>query len=176
MSSRKGYKASAEQFDPARLASYALLAEEVGLDTVTVSDHYQPWRLEGGHAPSAIPWLAYVAARTERITLGTSVLTPTFRYNPAVVAQEFATLACLAPGRIFLGVGTGEALNEIAVGSVAAWPDFKERFARLREAVALIRRLWSEDAVSLDGEYYHTSDARIQTPPQSIPLPRPRGP
>ena len=166
-----GYKASAEQFDPARLASYALLAEEVGLDTVTVSDHYQPWRLEGGHAPSAIPWLAYVAARTERITLGTSVLTPTFRYNPAVVAQEFATLACLAPGRIFLGVGTGEALNEIAVGSVAAWPDFKERFARLREAVALIRRLWSEDAVSLDGEYYHTSDARIfDRPTTPIPI------
>ena len=170
MALKIGYKASAEQFDPARLASYALLAEEGGLDTVTVSDHYQPWRLEGGHAPSAIPWLAYVAARTERITLGTSVLTPTFRYNPAVVAQEFATLACLAPGRIFLGVGTGEALNEIAVGSVAAWPDFKERFARLREAVALIRRLWSEDAVSLDGEYYHTSDARIFDRP-TIPIP-----
>lgn len=107
MTLKIGYKASAEQFDPARLAAFAVLAEEVGLDSVTVSDHYQPWRLQGGHAPNALVWLSYVAARTERVTLGTSVLTPTFRYNPAVVAQEFASLACLAPGRVFLGVGTG---------------------------------------------------------------------
>jgi len=165
-----GYKASAEQFGPAELAAYALLAEEVGLDSVTVSDHYQPWRLRGGHAPNAVVWLSYVAARTERVTLGTSVLTPTFRYNPAVIAQEFATLASLAPGRVFLGVGSGEALNEVAVGSVAAWPDFKERFARLREAVSLMRRLWSEDAVTFDGDYYTTRDARIFDRPD-LPIP-----
>ena len=170
MTLKIGYKASAEQFGPAELAAYALLAEEVGLDSVTVSDHYQPWRLRGGHAPNAVVWLSYVAARTERVSLGTSVLTPTFRYNPAVIAQEFATLASLAPGRVFLGVGSGEALNEVAVGSVAAWPDFKERFARLREAVSLMRRLWSEDAVTFDGDYYTTRDARIFDRPD-LPIP-----
>ena len=170
MTLRIGYKASAEQFDPGRLAAYAVLAEEVGLDSVTVSDHYQPWRLTGGHAPNALAWLAYVAAKTERVMLGTSVMTPTFRYNPAVVAQEFATLACLAPGRVFLGVGSGEALNEIAVGSVEEWPEFKERFARLREAVTLMRRLWTDDEVSFEGDYYTTHGARIFDRPDA-PVP-----
>ncbi len=170
MTLRIGYKASAEQFDPGRLAAYAVLAEEVGLDSVTVSDHYQPWRLTGGHAPNALAWLAYVAAKTERVVLGTSVMTPTFRYHPAVVAQEFATLACLAPGRVFLGVGSGEALNEIAVGSVEEWPEFKERFARLREAVTLMRRLWTEDEVSFEGDYYTTHGARIFDRPDA-PVP-----
>ncbi|HNQ07050.1 MAG TPA: glucose-6-phosphate dehydrogenase (coenzyme-F420) [Tetrasphaera sp.] len=170
MGIRIGYKASAEQFAPARLADYAVLAEQVGLDSASISDHYQPWRLTGGHAPNALAWLAYVAARTERITLGTSVLTPTFRYNPAVVAQEFATLACLAPGRVFLGVGSGEALNEIAVGAVEQWPEFKERFARLREAVTVMRRLWTEDEVTFDGDYFHTVGARIFDRPED-PVP-----
>ncbi len=170
MGIRIGYKASAEQFAPARLADYAVLAEQVGLDSASISDHYQPWRLTGGHAPNALAWLAYVAARTERITLGTSVLTPTFRYNPAVVAQEFATLACLAPGRVFLGVGTGEALNEIAVGAVEQWPEFKERFARLREAVTVMRRLWTEDEVTFEGDYFHTVGARIFDRPED-PVP-----
>ncbi len=101
MGIRIGYKASAEQFAPGELAAYAVLAEEVGLDSVTISDHFQPWRLTGGHAPNALAWLGFVAARTERVVLGTSVLTPTFRYNPAVVAQEFlATLGCLAPAGV----------------------------------------------------------------------------
>jgi coenzyme F420-dependent glucose-6-phosphate dehydrogenase len=170
MTLRLGYKASAEQFGPGRLAAYARLAEEVGLDSATISDHHQPWRLTGGHAPNALVWLAYVAARTERITLGTSVLTPTFRYNPAVIAQEFATLACLAPGRVVLGLGTGEALNEIAVGSVTQWPEFKERFARLREAITIIRRLWTEDEVSFAGDYYTTVGARLFDRPET-PVP-----
>lgn len=168
---RIGYKASAEQFDPGRLAAYAVLAEELGLDSVTVSDHFQPWRVEGGHAPNALIWLGYVAARTERVLLGTSVMTPTFRYNPAVVAQSFATLGCLAPGRVFLGVGTGEALNEMAVGAVEGeWPDFKERFARLREAVELIRALWSEERVSFEGDYFDTVDAAVYDRPET-PVP-----
>ncbi len=169
---RIGYKASAEQFGPGELAAYAVLAEELGLDSVTVSDHFQPWRIEGGHAPNALVWLSHVAARTERVLVGTSVLTPTFRYNPAVIAQEFATLACLAPGRVILGVGTGEALNEIAVGSIGEgeWPEFKERFARLREAVELIRALWTEGRVSFEGEYYETDDAAIYDRPDT-PVP-----
>ena len=119
-------------------------AEEVGLDSATVSDHFLPWRHEGGHAPFALAWLAAVGERTSRVLLGTSVLTPTFRYNPAVIAQAFATLGVLYPDRVMLGVGTGEALNEIAV-SGREWPEFKERFARLREAVQLIRELWTKD-------------------------------
>ena len=96
--------------------------------------------------------------------LGTSVLTPTFRYNPAVIAQAFGTLACLYPGRILLGIGTGEALNEVAVARLD-WPGFKERFARLREAVTLMRRLWTEQRVTFDGEYYQTTDATVYDRP-----------
>ena len=90
-------------------------AEEVGLDSVWVSDHFQPWRHTGGHAPFSLAWMAAVGERTSRVQIGTSVLTPTFRYNPAVIAQAFATMACLYPDRIMLGLGTGEALNETAV-------------------------------------------------------------
>ncbi len=169
---RVGYKASAEQFAPGELADYAVRAEELGLDSVTISDHFQPWRLDGGHAPSSTAWMAWVLARTERVMVGTSVMTPTFRYNPPVVAQTFATMACLAPGRVMLGVGTGEALNEVAVGSVeqGEWPEFKERFARLREAVTLMRRLWSEDRVTFEGDYYRTEDAAVYDRPDD-PVP-----
>lgn len=170
---RIGYKASAEQFDPARLAGYAVLAEELGLDSVTISDHFQPWRVTGGHSPNALTWLGFVAARTERVTLGTSVLTPTFRYNPAVIAQHYATLACLAPGRVIAGVGTGEALNEVAVGALAndEWPEFKERFARLREAVDLMTQLWEGEPVDFDGAFYRTRGAVIyDRPEERIPV------
>ena len=170
---RVGYKASAEQFAPGELAGYAVLAEEFGLDSVTISDHFQPWRLEGGHAPNSLAWMSWVLARTERVQVGTSVMTPTFRYNPAVVAQTFATMACLAPGRVLLGVGTGEALNEVAVGSVGDgdWPDFKERFGRLREAVSLMRELWTHDRVTFEGEFYRTEDAAIyDRPDHPVPV------
>ncbi|CAL9561180.1 F420-dependent glucose-6-phosphate dehydrogenase 1 [Actinosynnema sp. ALI-1.44] len=170
MGLKVGYKASAEQFGPRELVEYAVRAEEVGLDSVTVSDHFLPWRHEGGHAPFALSWLSAVGERTSRVTLGTSVLTPTFRYNPAVVAQAFATLGLLYPGRVFLGVGSGEALNEIAV-SGREWPEFKERFARLREAVRLIRELWTRDSVDFDGEYYKLVNANIyDRPEQPVPI------
>lgn len=166
---RIGYKASAEQFAPKELADFAVTAEELGFDSATISDHYQPWRHQGGHAPNSIVWMSHVGARTERIMLGTSVLTPTFRYNPAVIAQMWATMGCLYPGRVMLGVGTGEALNEIAVGQ-QDWPDFKERFARLRESVRLMRRLWTEDRVTFEGDYYRTVDAMIYDRPD-VPVP-----
>jgi coenzyme F420-dependent glucose-6-phosphate dehydrogenase len=104
--------------------------------------------------------------RTERVLIGTSVLTPTFRYHPAVVAQAFATLACLAPRRIALGVGTGEALNEVALGT--SWPDSKERFARLKEALELINLLWTEDRVTFDGQFFHTERATIYDRPDEV--------
>ncbi|WP_152186122.1 glucose-6-phosphate dehydrogenase (coenzyme-F420) [Segeticoccus rhizosphaerae] len=167
---RIGYKASAEQFGPRDLVEFAVRAEELGLDSVTVSDHFLPWRAEGGHAPFSLAWMAAVGERTSRIQLGTSVLTPTFRYNPAVVAQAFATMSLLTRGRVFLGVGTGEALNEVAV-SGREWPGFKERFARLRESVRLMRALWTEEHVSFEGEFYQTVDASIfDRPEQPVPV------
>lgn len=166
---RFGYKASAEQFAPAELLRYGVQAEELGFDSVFVSDHLQPWRHDGGHAPAALPWLGALAARTERVMIGTSVLTPTFRYHPAVVAQAFATLGCLAPGRVVLGVGSGESLNEVPLGT--RWPDGKERFARLKEAVALIKQLWTEDRVTFEGQYYRTDKATIyDKPDQPVPV------
>jgi coenzyme F420-dependent glucose-6-phosphate dehydrogenase len=165
-----GYKASAEQFGPRDLVEYAVRAEEVGLDSVWVSDHFLPWRHEGGHAPWALAWMPAVAERTKRVQIGTSVLTPTFRYNPAVIAQAFATMSLLSGGRVILGVGSGEALNEIAV-SGREWPEFKERFARLRESIKLIRELWTSDNVNFDGEYYKLVDARIyDRPEQPVPV------
>lgn len=165
-----GYKASAEQFGPRELVEFGVEAERCGLDSVMVSDHFQPWRHQGGHAPFSLSWMSAVGERTSRIRMGTSVLTSTFRYNPAVLAQAFATMGCLYPGRVLLGLGTGEALNEIAVSGME-WPGFKERFARMRESVRLMRQLWREDHVSFDGDYYKTVEATIYDKPDSeIPV------
>ncbi|MBM7416391.1 MULTISPECIES: glucose-6-phosphate dehydrogenase (coenzyme-F420) [Nocardiaceae] len=166
-----GYKASAEQFGPRELVEIAVQAESSGMDSATVSDHFQPWRHEGGHAPFSLAWMTAVGERTKTLQLGTSVMTPTFRYNPAVIAQAFATMACLYPNRIMLGVGTGEALNEIATGFDGEWPEFKERFARLREAVSLMRELWLGDRVDFEGEYYKTKGASIyDVPDGGVPV------
>jgi len=166
---RLGYKASAEQFGPRTLLDFAVGAERNGFDSVFVSDHFPPWRHSDGHAPFAFAWLAATGERTKRVLLGTSVATPTFRYHPAIVAQAFGTLGLLYPERMILGVGTGEHLNEGALG--IAWPDNKERFARLREAVRLIKQLWSEESVTFDGEYYHTRNATIyDRPAHAVPI------
>ncbi|MBF6130273.1 glucose-6-phosphate dehydrogenase (coenzyme-F420) [Nocardia brasiliensis] len=168
---RLGYKASAEQFAPRELVELTVSAEENGFDSAMISDHFQPWRFNGGHAPFSLAWLAAVGERTRRIQIGTSVLTPTFRYNPAVIAQAFATMACLYPGRVMLGVGSGEALNEIATGFIGEWPEFKERYARLRESVELMRALWTGDRVDFEGEYYKTVGASIyDVPAEGVPV------
>jgi coenzyme F420-dependent glucose-6-phosphate dehydrogenase len=167
---RLGYKASAEQFGPVELLDFSVHAEQVGFDSVMISDHFQPWRHTGGHAPFSFAWLGALGARTQRVLMGTSVLTPTFRYHPSVVAQAMGTLGVLFPGRVVLGIGTGESLNEVAPTGIQ-WPDFRERSARLREAVTLMRRLWSEDRVSFSGTYYKTSDATVyDKPPGGVPL------
>jgi coenzyme F420-dependent glucose-6-phosphate dehydrogenase len=163
-----GYKASAEQFGPRELLEYGVLAEQQGFDSVFVSDHLQPWRHDDGHSPFALSWLAALGARTHTITIGTSVLTPTFRYHPAVVAQAFGTLGQLFPGRVVLGLGSGEALNEAPLG--IEWPEPKERFARLREAVQLIRKLWVHERVTFEGDYYTTNRATIYDQPEE-PVP-----
>ncbi|MSP55451.1 MAG: glucose-6-phosphate dehydrogenase (coenzyme-F420) [Myxococcales bacterium] len=164
MSLQLGYKASAEQFPPRRLLDLAVAAEHAGFDSVWTSDHFQPWRHTDGHAPNALVWLGAAAAATKRVILGTSVLTPSFRYNPAIVAQAFATLGCLAPDRVILGVGTGESMNEVPVG--VSWPDQSERFARLRESITLIQQLFREEFVTFQGDYFHTHNATIYDKPE----------
>jgi len=167
---RLGYKASAEQFAPPDLLAFGLAAERLGLDSVAISDHFQPFRHVGGHSPASLPWLGALAVQTSRVLIGTSVLTPTYRYHPSVVAQAFATLGCLAPGRIFLGLGAGEAMNEVAPTG-ADWPGSGERLERLREAVSLIRELWTYDRVHFEGTWYRTRGATIyDKPPQAIPI------
>jgi len=165
-----GYKASAEQFGPGELLGFSCLAEELGFDSVFVSDHFQPWKHTDGHAPSALVWLGALGARTRRVVMGTSVATPTFRYHPSVIAQAFGTLGAMCPGRVVLGVGTGESLNEVPSSGVH-WPGPKERRDRLREAIRLINRLWTEDRVTFEGQFYKTESATIyDKPTQKVPI------
>ncbi len=165
-----GYKASAEQFAPRELLEFSVKAEDCGFDSVMISDHFQPWRHTGGHAPYSFAWLAALGERTSRVLMGTSVVTPTFRYHPSIIAQAMGTLGALYPGRVMLGVGTGESLNEVpAIG--IEWPPFKERFGRLKESIELMRRLWTEERVSHEGEYYRTEKATIyDRPEQPVPV------
>jgi coenzyme F420-dependent glucose-6-phosphate dehydrogenase len=164
-----GYKASAEQFPPRQLLDFAVHAAAMGFDSIMVSDHFQPWRHSGGHAPFSFAWLGALGERTSRALIGTSVVTPTFRYHPAVVAQAINTLGALYPGRVLLGVGTGESLNEVPATGLA-WPPFKERFGRLREAIELMRRLAREERVTFEGEFFRTDKATIYDRPET-PVP-----
>jgi coenzyme F420-dependent glucose-6-phosphate dehydrogenase len=165
-----GYKASNEQFGPTELLELVKHAESRGFEVSGVSDHLQPWRHNGGHAPAVLPWLGAAAASTTKITLGTSVLTPTMRYHPAIVAQAFATLGCLAPGRIFLGVGTGEAMNETPITG-GEFPGRKERRMKMAEAITVMRMLWAEERVDFEGEYYNLRRATIYDRPDTqVPI------
>ncbi len=165
-----GWKASAEQFGPRQLLDFAVLAEECGFESAWISDHFQPWRHTDGHSPFSIAWLAAAGERTQRLTLGTSVLAPTFRYHPSIVAQAFATLGVMYPGRIVLGIGTGESMNEAPVIGID-WPEPRERFRRMSEAVTVIRRLWTEDFVQYEGEYYRVRGATVyDRPEQPVPI------
>ena len=170
MSLKLGYKASAEQFPPRELLEYSVEAERQGLEIIAVSDHFQPFRHTGGHGTAALPWLGAVGERTETAMIGTSVLTPTIRYHPSMIAHAFGTLALLNPGRVFLGVGTGESMNETPATG-AEWPNAKERRLRLAEAIDLMRRLWSEERVTYEGEYYRTQSATIyDRPDEPVPV------
>jgi coenzyme F420-dependent glucose-6-phosphate dehydrogenase len=163
-----GWKAGTEQYGPGELLEYAVAAEQAGFDSVEASDHFHPWA-EKGQACFVWTWLGAAAARTHRVQLGTGVTCPIFRYHPAIVAQAAATLACLAPGRTFLGVGTGEALNEYS--ATAEWPGYKIRRERLAEAIELIRKLWSGEKVTHRGTYYQTRQAKLYTRPEErIPI------
>jgi coenzyme F420-dependent glucose-6-phosphate dehydrogenase len=167
---RIGYKASAEQFAPRELLEFSVEAEDRGLDLVAVSDHFQPWRHHGGHAPNALAWLGALGQATSRAALATSVLTPTLRYHPSIVAQAFGTLGALSPGRVILGLGSGEAMNETPATG-AEFPGAKERRMRLAEAITLMRRLWTEERVDFEGEYYRADKATVyDRPDQPVPI------
>jgi coenzyme F420-dependent glucose-6-phosphate dehydrogenase len=163
-----GWKAGPEQFPPMELLDYAVAAEAAGFEIVDASDHFHPWD-ESGQACFTWTWLGAAAVKTSRITLGTGVTCPILRYHPAVIAQAAATLGVMAPGRAYLGVGTGEALNEYA--ATHEWPTYSERQERLAEAIALIRQLWTGEPVSFSGQYYRTRQAKLYTrPEQPVPL------
>ncbi len=155
-----GWKAGLEQFNPNELLEQVVAAEEAGFDAVDVSDHFHPWS-EDGQAAFVWTWLGAAAVRTKKIILGTGVTCPILRYHPAIIAQAMATLDVMAPGRTYLGVGTGEALNEMA--ATGEWPPYDERQERMGEAIELMRALWTGDVVSWEGEYYETRDAKLYT-------------
>jgi coenzyme F420-dependent glucose-6-phosphate dehydrogenase len=165
-----GYKASAEQFGPRELLDFSVLAEEAGFESVFVSDHFQPWKHTDGHAPNSLAWLGALGASTKRVVIGTSVATPTFRYHPSIVAQAFGTMGSMFPGRVVLGLGTGESLNEVPATGMQ-WPGAKERRDRLRESIHLINKLWTEDRVTWEGQFYKTESATIYDKPKhKVPI------
>lgn len=164
-----GFVLSHEQFPAPRLLDLGVQAEEAGFDMVWTSDHFHPWMHNQGHSGQAWVTLAALGQRLKRIPMGTGVTCPTYRYHPAIVAQAFASLGVLYPGRVFLGVGSGEAINEEAVTNT--WGDYDERSERLAEAITLIRQLWTGNWTNYNGDYYETKDVRLyDIPEQGIPI------
>jgi coenzyme F420-dependent glucose-6-phosphate dehydrogenase len=166
MTIKFGWKAGTEQYPPQQLLEYAVAAEQAGFDSIDVSDHFHPWS-EQGQACFVWTWLGAAAVRTQKIILGTGVTCPILRYHPAIIAQAAATLAVFAPGRSFLGLGTGEALNEYS--ATGLWPNYQTRQAQLAEAVQLIRALWKGDPVSYSGAYFKTRRAKLYTRAETSP-------
>jgi len=161
--------ASHEQVNAKDLLNDVVIMEQNGLEKCWVSDHYMPWWHDGGYAGATWPWLGAALAKTNRIVIGTAVTAPILRYHPAIVAQVFATLGFMFSDRVFLTVGTSEAVNEVPSGNI--WPSNLERFERLKEAIELIKKLWSEEWVDFNGKYYWVKDSNLYTKPaKPIPL------
>ncbi|CAM2755013.1 F420-dependent hydroxymycolic acid dehydrogenase [Mycobacterium intermedium] len=162
-----GIVLSHEQFRTDKLVEQAKAAEQAGFEYAWASDHLQPWQDNEGH--SMFPWLTLtlVGSSTSRISFGTGVTCPTYRYHPATVAQAFASLAILNPGRVFLGLGTGERLNEQAATNT--YGDYAERHDRLVEAIELIRQLWSGQRISFSGRYFQTNSVKLYDLPAAPP-------
>lgn len=160
---------SHESYQPEELLEQAVLAEQVGFDTVLASDHFHPWVDDVSAAGFAWSWLGAAAASTERVELGTSVTCPLFHYHPALVAQASATVDRLSGGRMLLGIGSGEAINETPMGW--EFPPYRERMARMDEALAIIRSLHAGEKLDFAGEYYTATTARLYSPPAGgIPM------
>jgi len=163
-----GFTLAHEQFTVPQLIECGVAAEQAGFDLVSLSDHFQPWQANEGHCGYAWVTMSALGQRTQSLRMGTAVTCPTFRYPPAVVAEAFATLGLLYPGRIYLGVGSGEALNEQAATGV--WPKWAERSKRLVEATDLIRDLWSGKQVNHQGKYYQVNARLYDVPSVSVPI------
>ena len=157
-----------EQFLAPELLRLGAAAEDAGFDLLATSDHFQPWQTNERHAGQAWVMLGALGQRTRRIWMGPTVTCPTLRYNPAVVAEAFASLSVLYPGRIFLGLGSGEALNEQA--ATGEWPAWRERWDRLIEAVTIIRQLWAGKPLQHKGAHYTVDGKLYDPPPRPIPL------
>lgn len=166
---RISIQAAHEQVNPNDLLNDVISMEKYGIERCWTSDHYMPWSDTGASGGAAWPWMGAALAKTNKIVIGTGVTSPILRYHPAIVAQVFATLGYMFPNRAFLGIGKGEALNEVTSGH--SWPSGPERLARLREAVQLIKKLWTEDWVDFKGTYYWVKDSKLYTKPRKpIPL------
>jgi F420-dependent hydroxymycolic acid dehydrogenase len=163
-----GFQLAYEQFPVNELVELGVLIEQAGFDVITNSDHVQPWQSNEAHSGQAWLTMSAIGARTRKIWMGTTVTCPTFRYNPAVVAEAFASLNILYPGRIFLGIGSGEALNEQA--ATGTWPKWPERSERLVEATNIIRQLWGGQQVEHKGKYYNVNMRLYDPPKTKIPL------
>jgi TAT-translocated FGD2 family F420-dependent dehydrogenase len=157
-----------EQFRAPELVSLGIQAEQAGFDVLATSDHFQPWQANEKHSAQAWVTLGALGQRTRNVWMGPTVTCPTLRYNPAVVAEAYATLSLLTPGRIFLGLGSGEALNEQA--ATGQWPAWRERWDRLIEAVEIIRKLWTGEPVKHRGAHYQLDGRLFDPPPRPIPL------
>jgi coenzyme F420-dependent glucose-6-phosphate dehydrogenase len=164
---RLGYALSSEEHGPAALVEHAALAEQAGFDFALISDHFHPWIERQPDSPFVWTVLGAIAQATDRLIVGTGVTCPTTRIHPAIIAQAAATTATLMPDRFFLGVGTGENLNEHILGQ--AWPEWDVRAAMLEEAVSVIRELWRGEVTSHRGRYYTVQNARIHTLPDRLP-------
>ena len=162
-----GYALSSEEHAPADLVRYARLAEERGFTYALISDHFHPWTDRQGHSPFVWVTIGAIAQATERLRLGTGVTCPTIRTHPAVIAHAAATAAALIPGRFFLGLGTGENLNEHVLGG--RWPEGAVRLEMLAEAIEVIRLLWQGGYQSHRGRHYTVEQARIYTLPEEPP-------
>jgi coenzyme F420-dependent glucose-6-phosphate dehydrogenase len=168
MSCRFGFYSAHEQYDPNELLDFAVRAEENNFDTIWSSDHFHPWAHTNAESGFAWIWLASVAERTKRVSFG-SVTSPLLRYHPALVAQAFSTFSFMYPGRVFLCLATGEAMNEAPLG--LRWPPFKERLDRLEESIIVIRKLWTDSFVNFEGKYYKVRSANLYTKPKGkVPL------
>lgn len=163
-----GFVLAHEQFTVPDLVRTGALALRSGFQLLATSDHLQPWQANQAHSGAAWITIGAMGAQAPEAWMGTSVTCPTIRYNPAVVAEAFATLSQLYPGRIFLGVGSGEALNEQA--ATGMWPEWQERWDRLVEAISVIRQLWTGEQVSHKGTYYSVNAKLYDPPAAPIPL------
>jgi len=152
-----------EQFQPEVLLEHAALVEAAGFDALAVSDHFHPWVDDASASGFAWSWLGAAAARTRRVRLFTAVTCPLFHYHPGLVAQAAATVDRLSGGRFALGVGTGEGINERPLGW--EFPGYKERAARMTEAITVMRRLLDGEKLDFTGEHYQTRRARLYSPP-----------